>query len=57
MMNTMDHLHYEKILRQIVSYENIIHINFIVFGGYRDVTVQKTKFKKKKKPVLNGTWA
>ena len=46
-MNTMDHLHYEEILREILSSENFKHINFVVFEGPRDVKVQKTKFKKK----------
>ena len=55
MMNTMDHLHYEEILREILSSENFKHINFVVFEGPRDVKVQKTKLKKK--TVLNGTWA
>ena len=43
MMNIMDHLHYEEILREILSSENFKHINFLVLEGPRDVTVQKTR--------------
>jgi len=42
--------------KEILSSENFKHINFVVFEGPRDVTVQQTKLKKKK-TVLNGTWA
>ena len=48
MMNTVDHLHYQEILREILSSENFKHINIVVFEGSHDATVQKTKFKKKK---------
>jgi len=48
MMNTVDHLHYQEILREIRSSENFKHINIVVFEGSHDATVQKTKFFKKK---------
>ena len=43
MMNTMDHHHYQEILREILSSENFKDINIVVFEGSRDVIVQKTK--------------
>jgi hypothetical protein len=52
--DTMDHLHFQEILREILSFENNKQINITIFEGSRDATVQKMK---QKITVLNCTCA